>query len=482
MTTQVAGRQNISLKIAMLLLISAGTLLFVEFDLFPKGSEIFWLGALAALCCAPILIAGIHGRFDVFEPVYPVAFTTFIYFVLAIVALMRADSFSMLGLNYGRHLPTVIFLAFSALISFYITYLMPSHGPSKPTGWQPMNEAQRAFARRISWALLEFFALLVALWIVIGRIPLWSLSIFGQGQYNSWKGAAAGIQLGHLHGAQEALPACILLLIATRKSLRWPLAIILLAGVITFFFAALGVRARILLMVGSLFAYYFFEQEKRPTAVQILLMIFIVFYVIVGAIGQLRSPYSPADERMFITLRDAWNHFLAGFDIATTTAIYVHWAPTFGYDWGRQFLNILLTPIPAALWPDKYHFWGVSPFEPYLAVGSAAPVFVIFYTSFGPVGVVWGMAVLGALCSKVYRTYRSKPADPFAQITLALLWAYSFHVYGRHSVTLLVFGVLYVFMPVWIVSWLVTRRPRKRRKHVVTLPYQALNQRPELKK
>jgi cobalt-zinc-cadmium resistance protein CzcA len=49
-----------------------------------------------------------------------------------------------------------------------------------------------------------------------------------------------------------------------------------------------------------------------------------------------------------------------------------------------------------------------------------------------------------------------------AQISLALLWAYLFHAYGRDTVTAVFYGVLYVFAPVWIVHWLVSRASKHR--------------------
>jgi hypothetical protein len=157
-------------------------------------------------------------------------------------------------------------------------------------------------------------------------------------------------------------------------------------------------------------------------------------------------------------LAEAWGVFVKSSDIATPTAAYVRWTPVFGYEWGRKIIQVLVVPIPSSLWRDKYYFFGVSPIDKYMDVGAAAALFAEFYVSFGAAGVVIGMAVLGLICRRVYDNYKANPQDMFARISLALLWAYLFHVYGRHLLAQHLYNLLYVFGPVWILRWLASRR------------------------
>jgi hypothetical protein len=454
-------RQGIALGISLLLFLAAIALPLVEFDLLRPGGENIWLGILIAFCCLPALTALMHGDFDIFEPIYPISFSTLVYFGVMVIVSMSARSFRMLGIDYQEQVPKVIFLALVALMSFYVAYYAGRDKAACAATPRRLEPGDRAYAHRLSWLAFGLFATLFVSWIVVGRVPLWSMWIFGGGHYGSWNQAATGVKLGYLYGAQEALPTCVLLLIATRAKRQWPLLYMLLALVVTILFVGLGVRARVLLMLGSLVAYSFLEAQRRPALWQILAIAFVAFYGIVGAIGYFRGPESATSDHGLLTLADAWRHFVAGSDIATTTAMYVRWTPVFGFDWGRQFLNLLLTPIPASIWPDKYSFLGVSPVEQFRALGAAAPVFMIFYTSFGSSGVVLGMAIFGWICRRAYNKYQQNPLDPFAQISVALLWAYLFHIYGRHSITLLLFGALYVFFPVWAVSWLVNKWRRQ---------------------
>jgi hypothetical protein len=134
--------------------------------------------------------------------------------------------------------------------------------------------------------------------------------------------------------------------------------------------------------------------------------------------------------------------------------------PELGHDWGKKFLAVLLTPVPSALWQDKYRFFGESPIQGFLSTGAAAAFFTEFYESFGPAGVVCGMALVGWVSRKIYNIYKANPSDPFGQISLALLWAFLFHAYGRNSVTLIFYGLIYTFTPVWIGRWMLSQRYR----------------------
>ena len=161
------------------------------------------------------------------------------------------------------------------------------------------------------------------------------------------------------------------------------------------------------------------------------------------------------------TATTPWEHFVEGSDIATTTATYLHWTAASGLDYGKQFLYLAVLPVPAVIWPTKYKYFGTGAAEKYIASGAAAGFFTILYTSFGVPGVVFGTALLGRCCKQIYRRYRNNLDDVFGQISVALLWAYSFHLYGRHSITLAIGGLVFVFGPVWAVKRLVLRRQRR---------------------
>ena len=107
---------------------------------------------------------------------------------------------------------------------------------------------------------------------------------------------------------------------------------------------------------------------------------------------------------------------------------------------------------------------GESPIDVYKGdIGAAAAFFIEFYVSFGPAGVVLGMAIVGWLCRRIYDNYQANPQDPLDQISLALLWAFLFHLYGRNLFSLMFYSALYIYSPVWISRWLETRYRRNQK-------------------
>lgn len=435
-----------------------------EFNFLWEDTEILWLGLLLGACVAPAVFVFLSRRFDPFEPVYPIIISTFIYYgLMVIILLIQGDSFRMLSIDYRSEVPKVVFLALLALIGFYMGYYGWGSLASQPPKKQKMTEAEMGYTRRCAFRMLMFFGALFALWILIARVPLWSLWIFGGARYGAWNIEAEGAKLGHLYSAIEALPACALLLIASRKTRAWSLGSIILLVVIAVIYSGLGIRARLVLLFGSAFVFYHLESGKRPSTWHVAVLGFIVFYFIVGAIGYYRGLGDSGSGAAGYGLSTAWENFLEGSNIATTTAVYVRWIPEFGNDWGEKFLAILLVPIPSAVWPDKYLAFE-SPVQSFLSTGAAAAFFTEFYESFGPAGVVCGMALGGWMCRQVYNKYQASRDDPFVQISLALLWGFLFHAYGRNSITLIVIGVLYTFGPVWIARLMLGYRHRVDRR------------------
>lgn len=147
---------------------------------------------------------------------------------------------------------------------------------------------------------------------------------------------------------------------------------------------------------------------------------------------------------------EAWNQMIQGSDIATTTAVYIRSVPVYGYNWGIKFTHLFSALIPSFIWPEKYYYFGYSNFEGDLPTGSAAAFFVTFYESFGYVGIAIGMAYIGWICRNVYDAYITKPYDPISKVSLSLLWAFLFHGYGRHWVSIVLVNLIISFLPIWI--------------------------------
>lgn len=446
----------VSLVFFLLAIAVAGSL----FDI-TAGSNDLWLLLLATACVVPALIDIVRGRFDIFEPVHAVAFATFVYMMLIPVLLARqTNGFVLGGISYAGDMPKVAFLSLLSLLGFYVGYYQYRLRPGNPDTIPRPDKGLPRHARRWAILIFAFFVGLVALWLIVGRVPLNTLWIFGEADYTDWRFEAQGVNIGYLYAAREALPACVLLLIATRSRRRWPLGTILIGLGIAILFAGMGNRSRLVLLLLGVAIFYYLERNKKPAAWQIIAAGAVIFYGIVGAIGFFRILGRSVGMDEF-SLDQAWNVFVASSGIAVTAAALVHWIPSIaGYELGRGFLNLLITPIPRFLWPAK-PFLNPEIIAEILPTGAAPPLWTIFYVEFGPIGVIGGMAVLGVLAGWVYQTYRRAPDDLLAKATLALLFPLTLKVIGRGHISLAFFTVVYVFAPIWIMRVIYRWQHRK---------------------
>lgn len=438
-----------------------------------QGADFLETLMLVLLGLASILPFGIRllqRRVDVFEPVYAFSLSTLIYFVVVPVVLLPENSFYLGGINYRPELGLVVALAFVALLGFYLGYYGFTRRTQKRrlAGGRVLGDPalHRLFWR---WAVgVSALSLgLVVLWLVIADVPLPSLWVLGEASYGEFFAAATGPQVGYLYGARDALPACLILLIASRPGRNWLPILIALLLIVGLFFAGIGVRFRVLVLVVAVFMFYFLERQKRPRLFAIVAAGIVLFYYVVGALGfyrgvevtafGVRDRALGADE---FTVAQARDTFLEGSQIVTSTAVLVRMVPKhIDYLWGLSFLGVFTQPIPRFIWPDKPTTFGLADLAPFWRTGTAAAFWALFYVNFGPAGILVGMLVWGFLSRWIYEAYRLDPHNPLAQAQLAVYYPYIFHMYGRGATTFafILYGLVVVLLPVWLVWWRVKK-------------------------
>lgn len=459
----------------VLLVLAAGTtaVAIVSLD---SGSVNQYAGLvlLGVACAMPAIVALLRRRFDLFEPMYAFALSTFVYFALVPAVLLWRNSFILFGVDYGANANQVTAMAFLALVGFGIGYYWRSanrsgDAPSRNDP-KPQSSEQKQYMWR--WVALLFlgFLALVALWIVIARIPLSTLWIFGEASYGDAWESASGPQIGYLYGAREALPACLLMLIAFRRERRWSATTILFLILVMLFFAGSGARFRVLVMVLSVVIFYYLDSSKRPKLWQSILVAFVVFYFVIGGVGFYRS-YAVESDRLrgrsigqdALTVNDAWNVMLEGSQIAVSTALLLRVVPDHQpYFLGTSFLNFFTQPIPRFLWAGKPTAIGQEFFDSLWPPGTTLPFWALFYLNFGPVAIVPGMMVAGWISRKIYDAWRFHPDDVLAQVQLAIYWPFLIHMYGRggDNFAFNVYGLIFVLAPVWIMMFIRHQRQK----------------------
>lgn len=444
---------------------------------FDDVNQFTLLTLLGLLCLAPLGVAFVRRKVDIFEPIYALALGTVVYFVLIPIVMLLQRDFTFLGVDYSRYLNSVTVLASLAFVGFGIGYYLQRPGRTPSDSDAPrvaLDEQTRRYFWRWSIFLFAFFLALVVLWIVIARIPLRSLWVFGEASYNDAARLAAGPEIGYLYGAREALPACLLLILAFRSKRKWPVGALLALLGLTLFFAGLGARFRVLLLLLGVAIYFFLERNQRPKLWQTAVAGFLIFYLVIGGVGFYRSDVAESGSlrgralgQDTLTLFDAWDVMVGSSQISVSTAILVSVVPDYEpYFGGASFLNFFTQPIPRILWPEKPVTAGQDFFSSLWQPGTTIPFWAIFYLNFGPWSIVPGMMIWGWLSGKIYSAQRKKPWDPFLQIQLAVYWPFVIHMYGRggDNFAFNVYALIYVLAPVWFMMWLAKRRRQSKAK------------------
>ena len=434
-----------------------------------QGSvQLLALGLLGLVCTLPAIWANLRGRLDPFEPIYAFALCTLVYFVFVPAVLVWQQAFVFLGVDYSDELGRVTAFAFLAFLGFSIGYYWQgraaeaAHRPLAAA--VPPEPALRRFMFRWALLLFTFFTLLVVAWILVAQFPLYTLWIFGDASYGESWTLATGPQIGYLYGAREALPACLLLLIAFRARRRWPLPALVLLLLLVLFFAGSGARFRVLLLVLGVVIFFFLERGKRPRTWQSVLIAFAIFYLVIGGVGFYRSQSIEGGRlrgrvlgQDVLTLDAAWGVMLGSSQIAVSTGVLVYTVPKYqSYFWGASFANVVTQPIPRFLWPGKPETIGQDFFSHLWPPGTTVPFWALFYLNFGPIGIVVGMAIWGWISRSIYDAYRRHPGNALVQVQLAVYWPFLIHMYGRggDNFAFNFYGLIAVLLPVWLLMWL----------------------------
>jgi oligosaccharide repeat unit polymerase len=335
-----------------------------------------------------------------------------------------------------------------------------------------MDDDTKKFIHNWSFILLALFSVLIVLWIVAARIPLSTLWIFGEASYgDAWR-AAQGVQVGYLYGARDAIPACLLLIIASRKKAKWGTLSTALLVVYTILLAGPGGRYYVLIPTMGAIALYYLERRKSPTVLQLSLLMFVLFYFLVGGLGYFRNPGNEIGEVEY-TVSDAWDTTLEGTNLVVSTAASVKIVPRYeNYLMGSSYLQLLIQPIPRFLWPDKPSWFGPRLLKEYWQYGAAAPFWVSFYLNFGLVGVLVGCILLGMFFRKIYNSYLYNPGNPLWIVLLSVFIPFMIHGYGRGSNEpgFVIYGAIYVMLPIILMTVLLRWRSRYHKIEVEYIP------------
>lgn len=176
-----------------------------------------------------------------------------------------------------------------------------------------------------------------------------------------------------------------------------------------------GSRSSLLMIIISPFAFYYMKRHETPSFTLIvtsLVVLFLVFSVIQVTRNSIRTgvgfDISGRDAVAFLTPYlneiDGYKLFYQVVDTIPNRMDYLYGSEMFGYT--------LIMLIPRALWPGKpdpaiHQIVYLSGGTEALLRGNSYPTIGEFYVEFGIPGCVVGMLIVGLICRRLTKLYRT---------------------------------------------------------------------------
>ena len=396
--------------------------------------------AICIVLAAPIIVRGLAGRLDVFEPIVMFSLAWAVMFVVRPAAMIQSSSYifdtGVSQTDLRATFPMMLFLGLVGAIGFMIGYLLPwGHRLARRLRPPPESLAPDILVTyALGVALVG--AVLFSLFLITTHI---GLGTFLAGRSLSLTGARVASTSYFWQGPYLWIPSALILLEYGRRSKNsimfgcgLVLAIMLVLRAI-----ALGDRILLLPLLGSLFVLHYIRRDRRPRKLTIV-GVLLVALIGSSAIADLRDASVRAENSTLgiltrdITSPDRWwvtltAHPDSGEAPALALALTVIPQQVPHTNGMATVGDVFTRVIPRRLWPGK----PPAPKERVIAaalpaehqLGIANPEFtslLAFYMDGGALGCLVGMIGYGLVARSVFEYYRLHREQLFAQLWLAL--------------------------------------------------------------
>lgn len=394
-------------------------------------------------CATPIVTRLIHNDLDWLEPVVPGVVMLAILFGVRPLYDVRDSNFDYLGYNIASEYPLAVAMGLVGTMAFVAGYEVAAvkrRARSAPLVTRLTHRMAASGSSIFTLAIvLSVGGAVLFVLDLLARGPLqYSLQLWLNGRSTEFFSASTSQYLS----AGPILAACGA--IATAAVSRWLLStpqkvlvvFLALLPVVVFFFG--GERRFIVPSITVPMVLYYLATGRRPGR-RIVLAIAPVAFVLLVTIPYLRSSGArdQAGGVLPIVMDSisapfaAWDRFITSYDTEMTGALSVEiqiLRQPDDFFYGRAtFGDLLMAPIPSALFPDKpitarneilTRAYGT----PCVTTGGVCPdstALGTFYEDFSWFGVATGMAALGAFSRRIWERFLSDATSPTRAIVAA---------------------------------------------------------------
>jgi oligosaccharide repeat unit polymerase len=454
----------------LLLLAPLGAFVAIWLVRFPwSGLEGLLLVALALLCTVPLTFRFLLSKPDIFEPIYMMALTVLLAFVLSPVLMLRGGFVGVqsIGLHLRSELAAVTLMAIVGLVGFYLGYGLirrragrqAASGSSAPAH----DDFDSSLVFRLSVLALALTVALFLLWSRISEVPLSYLNVFLESVHYTSATRVASRSVYYLWMFRRSWPLLILLAWQFAPNREWKvlLALAWLANLIVYVLAAN--RGTLFSLIGATLVVAYLRRRKQPSLPMMALLV-AVLVLGAGFLINVRGAY--VEELDLVGILETSAEDLTDRGAATGAMLISRVFPEYTAFLGPRIWNdLIIAPIPRLLWPDKPtgpEFDLRSTVSAYLSGYHAPGLVGVYYAGFGLAGPFLIMFLYGAVSAAIYSRWARSPDHPFRQIMLAGWLSMIWIIFHRGLASFWAVQAFYYLGPVLLVWYLALRGSRRR--------------------
>jgi oligosaccharide repeat unit polymerase len=353
------------------------------------------------------------------------------YFVLGPLVGAATHGSEHLGRDFTELLPLGWMAGFIGVIFTGLGYVFWGGRPIQARRFQLLEMPS---LKRFAIALAALGVTGACLWIIFGDVTLTIAAVELGTEVTSTEGSN---RVNYLYHTMNLLiPAALFLYVAERR--LTPLLVAIVIAVI-FFYAAVGFRYRIAILLIGMFALHTLLNRRSPS-VGLLTTIGLGTFLVMGLIGSYRSylggfRFSSDDAKTPIDV--ALNAFNETNTFYGLSAVIDAVPARIDFAYFEPLTYIFILPIPRFLWPEKPSpeylqkvYQAIGTPDAWFA-GTAMPSVGEQYLAFGWFGIAAGSFVFGLLCRCVWNSFLARHTDPRWLVCYCLMLPFFYYMMSR---------------------------------------------------